>query len=147
MDNGAAMNKPEEKDFATFAKEWHDMMVRIWTDRIETMDIHRTGTLQNSVNAQGFNVDAEGFSMQAAYRFVEYGIYVDAGTGNGYSKGNGGDLKILDPVERAKRGLGEPRKKRPWFSVSWEISKKVLNRRLTQGIGREFAGLFDNLER
>ena len=136
------MNKPEEKDFATFAKEWHDMMVRIWTDRIETMDIHRTGTLQNSVNAQGFNVDAE-----AAYRFVEYGIYGDAGTGNGYSKGNGGDLKILDPVERAKRGLGEPRKKRPWFSVSWEISKKVLNRRLTQGIGREFAGLFDNLER
>ena len=111
------------------------------------MDIHRTGTLQNSVNAQGFNVDAEGFSMQAAYRFVEYGIYVDAGTGNGYSRGNGGDLKFLDPVERAKRGLGEPRKKRPWFSVSWEISKKVLNRRLTHDVGREFAGLFDNLER
>ena len=140
------MDKQEEKDFATFAREWHDMMVKIWTDRIQTMDIHRTGTLQSSVHAQGLSVDAEGFSMHAAYRFVEYGIYVDAGTGNGYSRGNGGDLKILDPVVRAQRGLGEPRKKRPWFSVSWEISKKVLSRRLTYDIGNEFTGIFDSLK-
>lgn len=141
------MKQPEEKDFTTFAREWHDMMVKIWTDRIQTMDIHRTGTLQHSVHAQGLSVDAEGFSMHAAYRFVEYGIYVDAGTGNGYSRGNGGDLKILDPVVRAQRGLGEPRKRRPWFSVSWEISKKVLNRQLTNEVGKAFAGVFDNLSR
>lgn len=140
------MKQPEEKDFTAFAREWHDMMVKIWTDRIQTMDIHRTGTLQHSVHAQGLSVDPEGFSMHAAYRFVEYGIYVDAGTGNGYSRGNGGDLKILDPVVRAQRGLGEPRKKRLWFSVSWEISKKVLSRRLTYDIGNEFTGIFDSLK-
>ena len=140
------MKQPEEKDFTAFAREWHDMMVKIWTDRIQTMDIHRTGTLQSSVHAQGLSVDAEGFSMHAAYRFVEYGIYVDAGTGNGYSRGNGGDIKILDPVVRAQRGLVEPRNTRPWFSVSWEISKKVLSRRLTYDIGNEFSGIFDSLK-
>lgn len=140
------MDKQEEKDFATFAREWHDMMVRIWTDRIVTMNIHRTGTLQRSVHQQAFSVAPDGFAMQAAYRFVEYGIYVDAGTGKGYKRDNGGDLKFLDPVERAKRGLGATRKRRPWFSVSWDISKKVLNRRLSNDIGKEFAGVFDSLK-
>lgn len=126
------MDKQEEKDFATFAREWHDMMVRIWTDRIVTMNIHRTGTLQRSVHQQAFSVAPDGFAMQAAYRFVEYGIYVDAGTGKGY--------------KRAKRGLGATRKRRPWFSVSWDISKKVLNRRLSNDIGNEFTGIFDSLK-
>ena len=60
------MDKQEEKDFATFAREWHDMMVRIWTDRIVTMNIHRTGTLQRSVHQQAFSVAPDGFAMQAA---------------------------------------------------------------------------------
>ena len=91
------MDKQEEKDFATFAREWHDMMVRIWTDRIVTMNIHRTGTLQRSVHQQAFSVAPDGFAMQAAYRFVEYGIYVDAGTGKGYKR-------ILRPRGKSQTG-------------------------------------------
>jgi hypothetical protein len=30
--------------------------------------------------------------------------------------------------------------------VSWDISKKVLNRRLSNDIGNEFTGIFDSLK-
>ena len=29
------------------------------------------------------------------FKFLQYGIYVDLGTGKGYKRGNGGDLKFL----------------------------------------------------
>lgn len=139
------MKEGDKKDFRTYAREWHEMMVRIWTDRIEAMRIHRTGTLRESVAAQSFAAPADGFSMYAAYRFVEYGIYVDAGTGRGYTVGNGGNLEFLDPVIRAQKGKGKPRQRRPWFSVSWDISRRVLNRELTAAVGTEFSGMFDSL--
>ena len=122
------------------------MMVRIWTDRIVTMNIHRTGTLQRSVHQQAFSVAPDGFAMQAAYRFVNTEYMSTRVQERATKETTGGDLKFLDPVERAKRGLGATRKRRPWFSVSWDISKKVLNRRLSNDIGKEFAGVFDSLK-
>ena len=68
-------------------------MVRIWRDRLDQLVPPDTGTLRRSIEAASFKVD--GYSLEAAFRFVQYGIYVDAGVGNGYKHGNGGNLQIL----------------------------------------------------
>lgn len=73
------------------------------------------------------------------------GIYVDLGVGNGYRRGNGGNLPFLDPVYRHEHHKGMPRARRPWFNVSWFISTQVLKEKLGELIGEEFSGLFDNL--
>ena len=70
---------------------------------------------------------------------------MDLGTGNGYTRGNGGDLEILNPTYRYKHHLGKQRERRPWFSRSWYISTQVLKEYLATIIGEGFAGLFDNL--
>ena len=58
-----------------------------------------------------------------AFRYLEYGIYVDLGVGNGYRRDNGGDLPFLDTAYRLE-----------------------LKDKLAEVIGEEFAGLFDKLE-
>ena len=81
-----------------------------------------------------------------AFRYLEYGIYVDLGVGNGYRRDNGGDLPFLDTAYRLEHHFGKPRQRRPWFNKSWYISVMVHKDKLAEVIGEEFAGLFDNLE-
>ena len=71
---------------------------------------------------------------------------MDAGVGNGYRRGNGGDLQFLGKTYRATHGLGEPRKKKRWFSPSWYISTRVIAERWGRILGERFAGLIDNLK-
>ena len=126
-----------------YGEGWYRMMTRIWTDRIGLMGAIRTGTLRGSVTGAGLSVT--GFDMQATFRFVQYGLYVDAGTGNGYRRGNGGRLEILDREYRQRHGLKRQRKARPWFSRSWRISREVLKDRLAGLMGEAFTGLFDEI--
>lgn len=126
-----------------FARGWYDMMVKIWTDRLSLMNIHRTGALRRSVEKAGFRQDRD--NLELSYHFLRYGLYVDAGTGNGYKHGNGGKLEILEKEYRRMHHLGEPRKRRPWFSVSWRISVEVLKNQRARAYGVEFARAFDNL--
>ena len=140
-------------------------MVDIWRNRIEMFDAVRSGRLKSSV-AGGLsrlnNLDAE-----FRFRFVEYGIHVENGVGNGYQKGNNGRLTFLDQGKRNGVNLrnlygynkrrragsahnayissGEPRKRRPWFSPSWWYSRKVLANHMVKTIGDEFSGMFDNI--
>lgn len=130
----------------SYAREWYDMMVRIWTDRIAMMGAVSTGALLRSVSGAGFSARAAD-DMQLTFRFLEYGLYVDAGTGRGYTRGNGGDLEILSRSYRYEHKLGRQRERRPWFSRSWEISREVLKDHLAQIMGDEFKGAFDVLEK
>lgn len=80
-----------------------------------------------------------------AFKFLEYGIYVDLGVGNGYRHGNGGDLAFLGKAYRAEHHLGKARERKPWFNKSWYISVEVLKNRLAEILGDDFAGAFDSL--
>ena len=126
-----------------YPKSWQDKMVEIWQDRILLLGIRDTGALYRSVQAS--ITQWQGIEGTLGFHFLEYGIYVDAGTGNGYRRGNGGDLEFLGRDYRQKHGLGKTRERRRWFSVSWAISTRVLANEMERQIGDEFVALFDNL--
>ena len=136
-----------QERFAQYVSGWHRMMSKIWLDRLQLMGVYHRGMLQESVRSMTHSTLrlSEGYQMRATYSFLTYGMYVDAGVGKGYRHGNGGDLHFLDKVHRAKHNLGKAREKRPWMSVSWRISRRVLVSQLSQQLGKEFVGLFSRL--
>ena len=131
-------------DLQTYSKAWYDKMVEIWRDRIDAMNILDTGALRGSVAGANFAMDDAGGQM--AFKFLQYGIFVDLGTGKGYKRGNGGDLEFLGKDYRKQHNLGKARKKRPWFSKSWYISTHVIRDVYARLVGEKFAGIMDNLE-
>ena len=126
-----------------YAQGWQDKMIEIWRDRLDLLGVRDTGALRASVQKGHFDMGDAGGAM--AFRYLQYGIYVDLGVGNGYRRGNGGDLEILNPTYRYEHHLGKQRERRPWFTRSWYISTQVLKEHLATIIGEGFAGLFVNL--
>lgn len=138
------MKQNNTADLKTYSKAWYDKMVEIWRDRIDAMNILDTGELRGSVAGKGFAIDEMGGQM--AFKFLQYGIYVDLGTGKGYKRGNGGDLEFLGKDYRKQHKLGKARKKRPWFSTSWYVSTQVIRDVYARLVGEKFVGIMDNLE-
>ena len=103
---------------------WARKMIDIWRDRMALLDVYRTGALFRSPHAAA--IARSGLDAQMAFDFIRYGIYVDAGTGRGYTRGDDGKMQMRDKAYRLARGLGKQRQKRRWFSVSWHISVSVL---------------------
>ena len=142
-----------------YAAAWFQKMVEIWGDKMRLLDIHDTGTLQQSIANRDLALSDA--NMKMSFEFMAYGIYVDAGVGNGYKRGNGGNLDILNPIYRQEHGLdkprrrgkkagkkmtsGKPRERRLWFSRSWFISVEVFKTKLAEIYAENFVGLFDNL--
>lgn len=138
------MKQNNTADLQTYSKAWYDKMVEIWRDRIDAMNILDTGALRGSVAGKGFAIDEMGGQM--AFQFLQYGIFVDLGTGKGYKRGNGGELEFLGKDYRKQHNLGKARKKRPWFSTSWYVSTKVIRDVYARLVGEKFVGIMDNLE-
>lgn len=132
------------ENIGDYAKGWQDKMVDIWRDRIDLLRVRDTGALRASIEKGHFSFGEAGGSM--SFQYLEYGIFVDLGVGNGYRRGNGGDLAFLAPAYRLEHNLGQPRERRPWFNRSWYISLMVLKDKLADVIGERFAGMFDNLD-
>ena len=85
---------------------WSEFMVKMWRERMMQFapPVYDTGALSRSV--QG--VIHPGPVTSIEHRFLEYGIYVARGVGNGYRHNNGGDLTFLkawksNPHHRQKR--------------------------------------------
>lgn len=72
---------------------WQKFMVDIWREKMMSFapPVYDTGALSRSI--QG--VVHPGPVTTIEHRFLEYGIYVARGVGNGYYRGNPGDLKFL----------------------------------------------------
>lgn len=114
-----------EQDIRAWEREWADMMITIWREQIQRLGIVDTMQLYRDIT------DAVSGSEQIniAHEFMEYGIYQAAGVGNGYNKGNGGDLEILDPSLRKAARLDKPRKRGPRWSTKHMTSGKPRERR------------------
>lgn len=127
---------------AAYQEAWAEKMVQIWTDRILMAGAVRTGTLLRSVQRGASSItDAESLMT---FRFVQYGLYVDRGTGRGYTRGNGGDIRRLARDYQGRDKMKQ-REKTRWFTRSWNISLRVLANNLSNRLGKEYLGLFDDL--
>ncbi len=118
-------------------------MVEIWGDRLDLLGMYNTGALRRSLAKGAFTVGDARADM--AFQFLEYGIYVDLGVGNGYRHGNGGDLEFLGRAYRHEHHLGKARERKPWFNKSWYISVEILKNHLASILGDQFSGAFDTL--
>lgn len=125
-------------DIPAYQKAWTEMMLHIWEEKLLLLGIYDTGALVGSL--QG---DVSGDIMKM--RFMEYGIYVDAGVGNGYRRGNGGNLEFLDDTYRIEHGLGRRRVPRPWFSKKFFASVMKLKDDLAKIIGDDFIGIVQSI--
>lgn len=137
------------------------MMVTIWREKIIALGIVDTMRLHNDIS----HVVSIASGVKAVtHQFMEYGIFMEAGVGNGYRKGNGGDLEILDPYYRKFHGLDKPRKRGPkssvkdmttgkprenryWFSRRYLSSMRVLNEVERDLYGNEYMGTVSNVVR
>ena len=123
---------------------WTSKMIEIWRDRIDLLAIHHTGALRASLHAQP--IHATQTTAQITFQFLQYGIYVDSGTGNGYRPGNGGNLPFLDRQYRRRHHLGQQRQPRPWYSHSYYISTEVLKDHLAHYLHDQTIALLTTLD-
>lgn len=140
-------NRPAatDEDRKKYQEAWADMMIKIWREKIERLHVIDTYSLHQQMQENVISSSDTISTIQ--HKFLEYGIYQDLGVGNGYTKGNGGDLEILDPVYRAEHNMGEPRKPRVWFSRAYFASIMVLKEQMAYMYGEEFCGLLvDKIE-
>lgn len=123
------------RDLDLYIDEWTRVMLDIWKEKIERMKIVRSGALHESF-ASAIDNAAQGKTI--TMKFLYYGLFQAHGTGYGYSKDNGGDLKFLDPEYRKAHRLdqkrrvgpawggykvsGKPRERRDWFSKKLYLS-------------------------
>jgi hypothetical protein len=114
---------------------WSDFMIKMWRERMMQFapPVYRTGALASSV--QG--IVHPGPVTTIEHHFLEYGIYVARGVGNGYSRGNGGDLKFLKDWKTNPHH----RQPRDWFSKKYLYSIHRLNEFEASFYGTTYNGL------
>lgn len=120
---------------------WSEFMVKMWRERMMQFapPVYDTGALSRSV--QG--VIHPGPVTSIEHRFLEYGIYVARGVGNGYRHNNGGDLTFL------KDWKSNPHhwQKRDWFSKKYMYSLHRLNEFEAAYYGSTYNGLVSSFLR
>ena len=82
-----------EQDREQYEQRWTDFMVKIWQEKMMKFSppVYDTGALYQSLTG----VLHPGTPTTIEHHFLEYGIYVAAGTGNGYRRGNSGSSTAM----------------------------------------------------
>jgi hypothetical protein len=142
MSQNGQNSQLSEKDKEQYERSWTENMVKYWRERMMLLKppVFDTGNLYYSVKGTiglGKNTTIE-------HKFAEYGIYVAAGTGNGYRRGNSGkdDENGLQFLRggKWKKGRGH-RKRRDWFSKKYLYSLHRLNDFEAEYYGETYQGL------
>ena len=132
-----ASSRVSEDDRQRFIEGWAKMMVTIWQEKLQLLNVNDTGALQASLQAK---VLLEGAKKEIEHSFLQYGKYQDDGTGReftnaGYTDKDGrtypfnrpdslgrlyvssrmsdGTLPFLDEQYRREHGLDKPKKVGP----------------------------------
>ena len=129
------------EEIGKYSQGWTDMMLQIWREQIERKRIIDTGALHESFSSQ---VTSSAAMTSIRMKFLQYGLYVAAGTGNGYKRGNPGDLPFLDPEYRRKHKLGKPRQPRDWFNRKLYRSYRVMVEDLAFITGKQAVNVVTN---
>lgn len=103
------------------------MMIKIWQEQIVKLDAVDTGRLYSSVLIHSSSFDEKVVDVALSYNFVEYGVYVDRGTGRETPRGNPGDI-----------GRAKIRQPKPWMSKKFIRSYFNIRNFFADSLGREF---------
>lgn len=130
-----------EAEHQKWLEGWSEFMVKMWRERMMQFapPVYDTGALSRSV--QG--VIHPGPVTSIEHRFLEYGIYVARGVGNGYRHNNGGDLAFL----KDWKSNPHHRQKRDWFSKKYMYSLHRLNEFEAAYYGTTYNGLVSSFLR
>lgn len=104
---------------------WTDLMVDIWLEKMVMLNVSDTGALARSFDVLSFTGNGDSYAI--AHTFLEYGLYVDRGTGREFKKGNPGDL-----------GFHPTREPKKWFSLKYYASYMNLKEFLERSYKDEF---------
>ncbi|MCH3994287.1 MAG: hypothetical protein LKE54_04420 [Prevotella sp.] len=132
--NGEVFESPvKQDDLNKFELSWTREMMTYWREKMMKLSIYRTGTLYRSFIGERFS----GHPTTIEHTFAQYGIFVEAGVGKGYTtkeKGNNGDLKFL--ADHRKH-----RQRKPWFSTKYYSSVMKLSEVESAFYGLAYQGL------
>ena len=136
-DNGLRGNITEQ-DREQYEQRWTDFMVKFWQEKMMKFSppVYDTGALYHSL----VGVLHPGSPTTIEHRFLEYGIYVAAGTGNGYRRGNSGKD---DENGKWNKGKGH-RQRRDWFAKKYLYSIHRLNDFEATFYGQAYQGLLSD---
>lgn len=127
------------QDKERYEKEWTENMVKYWQEKMMQFSppVYDTGSLHDSLTGMIHDT-------LIVHHFLEYGLYVAAGTGNGYKRGNSGkdDENGLQFMRGDKwnKGRGH-RKRRDWFQSKYQYSLHRLNDFEAKFYGEAYQGL------
>ena len=124
----------KQDDLNKYEVGWTKEMMVYWRERMMKLSIYRTGDLYRSFIGKRH----PGPTTTIEHTFAQYGIYVEAGVGNGYKtkeKGNNGDLKFLADHSRKHR------QRKPWFSKKYYSSIMKLSEVEACFYGQAYQGL------
>lgn len=117
-----------DQDREQYEERWAENMVKYWQEKMMQFSppVYDTGALHDSLTG----VIHPGPSTTIEHHFLEYGLYVAAGTGKGYFHGNSGkdDENGLQFMRGSKYNKGKGhRQARDWFSRKYLYSIHRLN--------------------
>ena len=121
------------KERQRYVRAFNDTMVQIWKEKIVLLGVKDTGSLLNSVIAVRTDADNKILDIALEQSFLEYGIYVDSGTGKEVPRGNPGDI-----------GKAKAREAKPWFFKKHLASLYNLREFMAENTGQEIADAISN---
>ena len=114
------------EEILRFQEQWTRNMTLYWQERMDKLKVNRTFSLRNSL----VGVLHPGNPSTIEFKFLQYGIYVDSGTGREIERGNLGDL-----------GFTPRRKAKEWYYRKYYASRMVLNETMFAFYGQEYNGM------
>ena len=92
-----------DREIEQYERGWSKMMIDIWREKIQQLNINDSGALQNSME----ELVTTGHVTTIEHKFLQYGLFVAAGVGKGFAHDNGGDLLFMgDRYREGKRAYG-----------------------------------------
>lgn len=127
------MAETDTHQIERYEQGWTREMMTYWRERLLRLGIYDTGALYRSLRGR----ITQGGQTSIEHRFLYYGIYVAAGTGRGYTRGNGGDLAFLKDWKTSTKH----RKKRDWVWKKYMSSIMRLSETEAAFYGEAYSGL------
>lgn len=145
MTQQSGLSNMTRDDLEQYERAWADNMVKFWQEKMMAFSppVYDTGMLHDSLSA----LMHPGPVTTITHHFLEYDLYVAAGTGNGYRRGNSGkdDDEGLQFMRggKWKKGRGH-RVSRDWFSRKYMYSIHRLNEKEAWFYGAAYQGMMSN---
>lgn len=118
-----------EEERRRYVHAFNSTMLKIWKEQTVKLKVIDSGRLFRSIIASDFTADGKITRVNMKWKFHDYGIYQDRGTGRDTPRGNSGDI-----------GRPKIRERRPWQSRKFYASYRNILDFFADNLGHEFCG-------